>query len=81
MVAPPKQPYIYEGIDPEPQTKSAVESFTDTLRDGIDRTCHAFEAAKKPGMPLSILSNVAREAPLGALLAAFVVGILVGRRG
>ena len=38
------------------------------------------DSAKKPGMPLSVLSNVAREAPLGALFAAFLVGVLIGRR-
>jgi hypothetical protein len=80
MAELPKQPYIYEGLDPDMPTKSAVQAFTETLRDGLDRASHAFEAAKKPGMPLSILSNVAKEAPLGALFAAFVVGVIVGRR-
>jgi hypothetical protein len=40
----------------------------------------AIDAGKKPGMPLSILSNIAREAPLGSLLAAFLLGIAVARR-
>jgi hypothetical protein len=31
-------------------------------------------------MPLSILSNVAREAPLGSLLCAFLLGVAVARR-
>ena len=38
------------------------------------------EAGRKPGMPLSVLSNIAREAPLGSLLVAFLVGIAVARR-
>jgi hypothetical protein len=29
---------------------------------------------------LSILSNMAREAPLGSLLAAFLLGVAVARR-
>jgi hypothetical protein len=32
------------------------------------------------GMPLSILSNIALEAPLGSLLVAFLLGVLVARR-
>jgi hypothetical protein len=34
----------------------------------------AIEAGRKPGRPLSILSNVTRKAPLGSLLAAFLLG-------
>jgi len=29
-------------------------------------------------MPLSILSNIAREAPLGSLLVAFLLGVAIG---
>jgi hypothetical protein len=31
-------------------------------------------------MPLDILANATREAPLGALLAAFLLGVIVARR-
>lgn len=84
----PKQPYIYEGVDPSPLDRSAGETLTETVKQAVHqagdifrRTRDAFESAKKPGMPLSILSNVAREAPLGTLFAAFLVGVIVGRRG
>jgi len=30
-------------------------------------------------MPLSILGNIAREAPLGPLLVAFLLGVALGR--
>jgi len=40
----------------------------------------AYDTARKPGMPLSILSNIAREAPLGSLLVAFLLGVAVARR-
>lgn len=70
-------PYIYAGLDPAEnddrfgikQPSAAVKSLSDIV-----------EGAKKPGMPLSILSNVAREAPLGSLMVAFVLGVIVGRR-
>jgi hypothetical protein len=31
-------------------------------------------------MPLNVLSNLVREAPLGSLLAAFLIGLIVARR-
>ena len=34
----------------------------------------------EPGMPLSVLSDIAREAPLGSLLIAFLLGVAVARR-
>ena len=86
--APPKQPYVYEGMDPAPLERTAGETLTETVKQAVNqagdlfhRAEKAFESAKKPGMPLSVLSNVAREAPLGALFAAFLVGVIVGRRG
>lgn len=73
----PQPPFIYEGLDPAgdddrfgiKKLSAAIQSLSDMV-----------EGAKKPGMPLSVLSNVAREAPLGSLLVAFVLGIAVGRR-
>ena len=41
---------------------------------------YASIAEDRHGMPLSILSNIAREAPLGSLLVAFLLGIAVARR-
>ena len=86
--APPKQPYVYEGMDPAPQARSAGETLSETVKqavhqagDILNRASEVFVSAKKPGMPLSVLSNVAREAPLGALFAAFLVGVIIGRRG
>lgn len=58
----PDPPFIYEGLDPAAETdrfgitklSAAIKSLSDIVAE-----------AKKPGMPLSILSNVAREAPFG----------------
>src|SRR5216684_9145710 len=62
--------------------RKTVSSTTDTylateVSDGehIRRVSGAIEAGRKPGMPLSILSNIAREAPLGSLLIAFLLGV------
>ena len=46
----------------------------------MQRVGDAIEAGRKPGMPLSVLSNIAREAPLGALLCAFLLGVAFARR-
>ena len=70
----------FEGLDPEVQPKSAATEALDGLKDAGRRARDAIEAARQPGMPLSVLSNVAREAPLGSLLMAFLLGIAIGRR-
>ena len=76
----PLSPPIYEGLDPVVEPKSGTTEAFEALKDAVRRAKAAIEAARKPGMPLSVLSNVAREAPLGSLLLAFLFGIAVGRR-
>jgi hypothetical protein len=73
-------PFVYEGLDPAPEPKSALAEVSEALRQAVDRLTNAVDAGRKPGMPLSILSNIAREAPLGSLLVAFLLGVAVGRR-
>jgi hypothetical protein len=46
----------------------------------VNRVSGAIEAGRRPGMPLSVLSNIAREAPLGSLLVAFLLGVAIARR-
>jgi hypothetical protein len=71
---------VYEGLDPVPETKSTLVEVSDVVKATVNRVNDAIEAGRKPGMPLSILSNIAREAPLGSLLVAFLLGIAVARR-
>jgi hypothetical protein len=73
----PSPPLVYEGLDPSPETKSTI---AEVVRGAASRVGDAIEKGKKPGMPLSILSNIAREAPLGSLLVAFLLGVAVARR-
>ena len=73
-------PLVYEGLDPHPESKSTISEVTDAVKGAANRVNDAIERGKKPGMPLSVLSNIAREAPLGSLLAAFLLGIAVARR-
>jgi hypothetical protein len=53
---------------------------SDAVKEAIRRIGDAIDEGKKPGRPLSILSNIAREAPLGSLLIAFLLGVAVARR-
>ena len=76
----PLAPFVYEGLDPVPEPRSTVAEVSEAVKATVHRIGGAIEAARKPGMPLSILSNIAREAPLGSLLIAFLLGVAVARR-
>jgi hypothetical protein len=76
----PIAPLIYDGLDPAPKPKPVASEVIEVLEQTARRVRRSFEAARKPGMPLSVLSNIAREAPLGSLLIAFLLGVAVGRR-
>src|ERR1700733_743956 len=73
-------PFVYEGLDPVSEPKSAIAQALDAVTEAVHRVGDAIDKGRKPGMPLSILSSVAREAPLGSLLVAFLAGVAVGRR-
>jgi hypothetical protein len=76
--APP--PYVYDGLDPVAEPKSTIAEVSEAVKNTANRIGDAVEAGRKPGMPLSVLSNIAREAPLGSLLVAFLLGVAVARR-
>jgi hypothetical protein len=73
-------PLVYDGLDPVPERKSAFSEISEAINTAVDRISGAIEAARKPGGPLSVLSNVTREAPLASLFAAFLLGVAVARR-
>ena len=72
--------FMYDGMDPIPEPKSAIAELSDAIKGTASRVGDAIEAGRRPGMPLSILSNITREAPLGSLLVAFLLGVAVARR-
>jgi hypothetical protein len=76
----PPPPFVDEGLDPVPEPKPALEKVSEAVKDTAQRVGDAIDAGRKPGRPLSILSNIAREAPLGSLLVAFLLGVVVARR-
>jgi hypothetical protein len=76
----PEPPYVYDGLDPSQQPKSAGVQASEAVKAAVKGAGDAIETGRKPGMPLDVLSKLAREAPLGSLLAAFLIGVIVARR-
>ena len=75
----PLSPFT-DGLDPVAEPKSTIAEVSDAAKGTARRVRGAIEAGRRPGMPLSVLSNIAREAPLGSLLIAFLLGVAVARR-
>lgn len=59
------------------ELKTAV---VDGAKAAASTVNEAIEDGRKPGGALAILSKMTREAPLGMLLAAFVIGRALARR-
>lgn len=76
----PIAPVIYDGLAPVPEPKPVAAEVGEVLVKAVRQSKRAYDAAREPGMPLSVLSNIVREAPLGSLLIAFLLGIAVARR-
>jgi hypothetical protein len=72
--------YVYDGLDPVRERKSIFAEAAEVTNSVVAYVGDAIERGRRPGMPLSILSNVTREAPLGSLLVAFLLGVVVSRR-
>ena len=63
------------------EAKEAVQAATQTVKETTQSVADAVEAGRQPGAPLDRLARWAQEAPLHAVTVAFLVGILLGRRG
>ena len=69
-----------DGPEPFAEDPSIVAQASEGIKQAAHGVGMVYEQARKPGMPLSVLSNIAREAPLGSLLVAFLLGVAVARR-
>ncbi|KGT79575.1 hypothetical protein MA20_11990 [Bradyrhizobium japonicum] len=76
----PLAPFPHERLDPASEPKSPIAEVSNAVKGTANRVAGAIKAGRKPGMPLSILNNIAREAPLGSLLVAFLLGVAIARR-
>jgi hypothetical protein len=77
---PSLPPFIYEGLYPVEDKKSAIDTFAGIVKRAAKQVSDAIESGRKPGMPLSILSSSARKAPLASVLIAFLLGVAIARR-
>jgi hypothetical protein len=77
---PPPSIYTFDIAGALSEPRSTVAEVSDAVKGATQVIRQAIETGKKPGMPLSVLSNIAREAPLGSLLIAFLLGVVVARR-
>jgi hypothetical protein len=80
MTMSDESPYTYEKLESPAEPKSTFADVSDAVKSAGHTIGDVIESGRKPGMPLSVLSNVAREAPLASLLIAFLLGIAVARR-
>ena len=69
--------YIYEGLEP---ATGEFGSWTETIKSVFSSVHSAYERANEPGKPLATVANLTREAPLGSLFVAFVLGVAFATR-
>jgi hypothetical protein len=77
----PPQPGMAErAIDTATDVSRTLSEVSAALQQAVDRLSNAITAARQPGMPLSTISAITREAPLASLFVAFLFGVAIGRR-
>ena len=54
--------------------------FSETVMGVYSSVKSAFNRANEPGKPLATVANLTREAPLGSLFVAFVLGVAFATR-
>jgi hypothetical protein len=62
------------------QAKAAVQSVAGTVQATTQTVADVIEAGRRPGAPFDQLAEWTREAPLHAVLVAFLIGWIAGRR-
>jgi hypothetical protein len=64
-----------------PEEPSTAAKIADGIKTATGAVSDAIEAGREPGMPLDVLVRAVRQAPLAALGIAFMVGVVLARRG
>jgi hypothetical protein len=78
---PAPQPGMAERvIDTATDVSHTIAEVCAGLQAAVDRLSRAVATARQPGMPLSTISAITREAPLASLFVAFLFGVAVARR-
>ena len=77
----PLQPGMAErAIDTATDVSRTLTEVSAGLQAAVGRLSDAITAARQPGMPLSTISAITREAPLTSLFVAVLFGVAIGRR-
>jgi len=77
----PSQPGMAErAIDTVTDVSRTLTEVSAGLQAAVGRLSDAITAARQPGMPLSTISAITREAPLTSLFVAVLFGVAIGRR-
>jgi hypothetical protein len=77
----PSQPGMAERtIDTATDVSRTLTEVSAGLQAAVSRLSDAIAAARQPGMPLSTISAITREAPLASLFVAFLFGVAIARR-
>lgn len=77
----PSQPGMAErAIDTATDVSRTLTDVSVGLQTAVNRLSDTIAAARQPGMPLSTISAITREAPLASLFVAFLFGVAIGRR-
>ena len=69
--------YIFEGLEP---ATGEFGRWRDSIRSVYNSVRTAYGRANEPGKPLATVANLTREAPLGSLFVAFVLGVAFAKR-
>jgi len=67
-------------IDTATDVSRTLTEVSAALQSAVGRLSDTITAARQPGMPLSTISAVTREAPLASLFVAFLFGVAIARR-
>jgi ElaB/YqjD/DUF883 family membrane-anchored ribosome-binding protein len=81
MIDEGKPPQGIDGASKLDQATEVVQAAAQTVKETTRSVADAIEASQRPGAPLDRLARWAREAPIHAVAVAFLVGVLIGRRG
>ena len=74
----PSQPGMAErAIDTATDVSRTLTEVSAALQAAVGRLSDAITAARQPGMPLSTISAITREAPLASLFVAFLFGVAI----
>ena len=63
------------------KAKDAAGVVSDTVQSTARKVSDAIEAGRRPGAPLDLLAEWTRDAPIHAVLIAFLLGWIAGRPG